>query len=88
MWQAFLNIFRIPDLRKKVFFTMGMLAIYRIGFWVPLPGVDQALLAEAAKQAQEGSTAFGRFIQYTSIFTGGDFGKWIRDEESSKPQRF
>jgi len=75
MLQALLNIFRIPDLRKKVFFTLGMLAIYRIGFFIPLPGVDQAALAEAAKKAQETESAFGAWIQYASIFTGGDFGQ-------------
>ena len=38
MLQAFLNIFRIADLRSKVLFTLGMLIIYRIGFWIPLVG--------------------------------------------------
>ena len=75
MLNAFLNIFKIPDLRKKVFFTLGILAIYRIGFFVPLPGVDQTRLAEAAQTAQEEQSALGQFINYTSIFTGGDFGQ-------------
>ena len=44
MLQAFLNIFRIADLRSKVLFTLGMLVIYRIGFWIPLVGVDQTCL--------------------------------------------
>ena len=35
MLQAFANIFKIPDLRRRVFFTLGMLAIYRIGFVIP-----------------------------------------------------
>ena len=51
MLNAFLNIFRIPDLRNKVLFTLGMLVIYRIGFWVPLIGVDQTQLAESAAKA-------------------------------------
>ena len=46
MLQGFLNIFRIADLRNKVFFTLSMLVIYRIGFWIPLIGVDQSQLAE------------------------------------------
>jgi len=75
MLQAFLNIFRIPDLRKKVLFTLGMLAIYRIGFFIPIPGVDQRALTDAAQAAQEEGGAFGAFLQYTSIFTGGDFGQ-------------
>ncbi len=75
MLQAFLNIFRIPDLRKKVLFTLGMIAVYRIGFFIPLPAVDQNLLREAAENAQQNQSAFGTWIQYASIFTGGDFGQ-------------
>ena len=41
MFQSLFNIFRIPELRNKVLFTLLMLVIYRIGFWVPLLGVDQ-----------------------------------------------
>ena len=35
MIQAFLNIFKIPELRNKLLFTLGMLTIYRVGFWIP-----------------------------------------------------
>ena len=42
MFQSFLNIFKVPELRNKVLFTLFLLAIYRVGFSVPLPGVDQA----------------------------------------------
>ena len=49
MLQALLNTFRIPELRNKVLFTLSMLVIYRIGFWIPLVGVDQTELAESAK---------------------------------------
>lgn len=75
MLQALLNIFKIPDLRKKVLFTLAMLVVYRVGFFVPLPGVDQTALAEAARNARESGSAFGAFLNYTSIFTGGDFGQ-------------
>ena len=51
-----------------------MLAIYRIGFWVPLPGVDQSALKAAADSAQEGGqSGFGAFLNYASIFSGGSF---------------
>ncbi len=43
MLQAFFNIWRIRDLRNKLLFTIGMLVIYRIGFFIPLPGVDQRI---------------------------------------------
>src|SRR5215218_7434763 len=41
MFKTLINIFRVPELRNKVLFTLFMLAIYRIGYHVPLPGVDQ-----------------------------------------------
>ncbi len=71
MLQAFVNIFRIPDLRNRVLFTLGMLVIYRIGFWIPLVGVDQTQLADAAAKASENATGFGRIVQFASIFSGG-----------------
>jgi len=75
MLNAFLNIFRIPDLRNKVLFTLGMLVIYRIGFWVPLVGVDQSSVAEAARKASEDATGFGRIVQFASIFSGGSLSQ-------------
>lgn len=71
MLQAFANIFRIPDLRNRVLFTLGMIAIYRIGFWIPIPGVDQAALKAAATAASTNETGFGRLLTYASIFSGG-----------------
>jgi preprotein translocase subunit SecY len=75
MIQALINIFRIPDLRNRVLFTLSMLVIYRIGFFIPLVGVDQTALAEVAEKASEDAGGFGRFLEYASIFTGGDFGR-------------
>ena len=71
MFQAFINIFRVAELRNRVLFTLGMLVIYRIGFWIPLVGVDQTQLAEAASKASESATGFGRIAQFASIFSGG-----------------
>ena len=75
MIQALINIFRIPDLRNRVLFTLSMLLIYRIGFFIPLVGVDQTMLADVAEQAAKDTGGFGRFLEYASIFTGGDFGR-------------
>jgi len=75
MIQALINIFRIPDLRNRVLFTLSMLIIYRIGFFIPLVGVDQSALAEVAEKASQDAGGFGRFLEYASIFTGGDFGR-------------
>ena len=45
MLEKFLNIFRIPDLRKRVLFTLGILAVYRLGAFIPTPGIDTNKLA-------------------------------------------
>ncbi|NNF44711.1 MAG: preprotein translocase subunit SecY [Phycisphaerales bacterium] len=75
MLQAFINIFRIPDLRNRVLFTLGVLIVYRVGFWVPIAGVNQTALVEAAQRASSDSTGFGRILDYASIFSGGSFSQ-------------
>lgn len=42
MWEKIRIVFTIPELRRKIFLTLGLLAIYRVGFWIPLPIVDQS----------------------------------------------
>ena len=54
MLEKFLNIFRIPDLRKRVLFMLGILAVYRFGAFVPTPGVDPHML-ERLFDSQGGS---------------------------------
>jgi preprotein translocase subunit SecY len=73
MFKTIFNIFRVPELRNKVLFTLLMLAIYRIGFHIPLPGVDQdALKKMADEQNKEKETnAASRLANYVSIFSGG-----------------
>src|SRR3954464_1640409 len=77
MFKTLLNVFRIPELRNKVLFTLFMLVIYRIGYHVPLPGVDQTSFAALAKQQQESgeSSAAGRLASYVSLFSGGNLSQ-------------
>jgi len=63
------NIFSIPELLRKLAFTLALLCIYRIGFHVPLPGVDQSRIEEWVRQQSQGT--FGQVISYYSILTGG-----------------
>jgi preprotein translocase subunit SecY len=65
MIEKFLNIFRIPDLRKRVAFTFAMLAVYRLGAWIPTPGVDTQKLAILFNQ--QNSSALGLM----DLFSGG-----------------
>jgi preprotein translocase subunit SecY len=77
MFRTLINIFRVPELRNKVLFTLFLLAIYRIGYHVPLPGVDQTQFEELAKrQAESGEgTAAGRLASYVSLFSGGNLSQ-------------
>ncbi|MBI1372892.1 MAG: preprotein translocase subunit SecY [Phycisphaera sp.] len=69
MLKAFINIFKIPELRNRLAFTLGMLIIYRIGYWIPLAGVDQAEL-RAMMEKQSGN-ALGDLAALIGMFTGG-----------------
>lgn len=71
MIKTFINIFRVPELRNKVLFTVFMLMIYRLGYHVPIPGVDQASFAALAQNSSD-STAAGQLAAYVSLFSGGD----------------
>ncbi len=68
--QVLMNIFSIPELLTKLAFTIGLLCIYRIGFHVPLPGVDTARIAEFMGAQEKGT--FGDAIAYFGMFTGGN----------------
>ena len=75
MIQAILNIFKIPELRNKVMFTIGMLMVYRIGFWIPVPGVNQESLTEFFQQQSTQGSAAGKIADFISMFSGGSFGQ-------------
>ncbi len=65
MFEAFQNIFKIPELKKRVLFSLGMLAVYRIGCHIPTPGIDRIALSHFFKQSQ--GTLLGLF----DMFSGG-----------------
>src|SRR5688500_16169332 len=75
MFQTLINIFRVPELRNKVLFTLFMLAIYRIGYHVPIPGVDQQAMQTIAERQSEDSSAAGRLANYVSLFSGGNLSQ-------------
>src|ERR1039458_4672825 len=66
MFEKFANIFRIPDLRKRVLFMLGILAVYRLGAWIPTPGVDTKML-ERLFDTQGGSA-----LGLMNLFGGGN----------------
>jgi preprotein translocase subunit SecY len=66
---ALQNIFRIPDLKKRVLYSLGMLAVYRVGCHIPTPGIDSQALAHFFAQAR--GTLLGMF----DMFSGGALEK-------------
>ena len=69
MLEKFTNIFRVPELRNRLWFTLGLLFVYRAGGYIPTPGIDSAQLAMFFKELsrRQGSTLFGLM----NMFTGG-----------------
>jgi len=65
MVEKLLNIFRIPDLRKRILFTLGLLAVYRLGGHIPTPGIN------ADKLAQFFESNRGSFLGFVDLFSGG-----------------
>ncbi len=65
--EAFVNMFRVPDLRRRVLFTLGLLAVYRLGAHIPTPGINAAKL-EAFFQSNQGT-----FFGFIDMFSGGMF---------------
>ncbi|MHC4988032.1 MAG: preprotein translocase subunit SecY, partial [Planctomycetota bacterium] len=70
MLGTFVNIFKVPDLRNKVLFTLALLCIYRIGFHIPVPGFDSGKIENAA-ESRESNDPIGRAADYLQMFTGG-----------------
>ena len=69
MLEKLANIFRVPDLRKRVLFTLGLLAVYRIGGHIPTPGINSDRLAEFFERNK--GTALG----FVDMFSGGNLRK-------------
>ena len=69
MENNFLQLFKIPETRQRILTTLGLLFAYRIGFQVPIPGMDPHFLREAASGLKQ--SVFGLM----NAFSGGDIGK-------------
>src|SRR5215470_17278303 len=67
MFDKLANIFRIPDLRKRILFTLGLLFVYRLGGHIPTPGVNTARLEEFFNQNR------GSLLGFVDLFSGGQF---------------
>ena len=68
------NIFRVQDLRNKIFFTLALLIIYRVGFHIPVPGFDPAAI-ESVAGSRDAESPLGRAALMMQMFTGGNLDK-------------
>jgi len=69
MFSALVNIFKIPDLKRRILITAGLLIVYRIGCYVSTPGIDGAALSQFFQQI--GRTAGGSLLGIINMFAGG-----------------
>src|SRR5438094_2011481 len=65
MFEKLANIFRIADLRNRILFTLGLLAVYRLGGHIPTPGVNADKLQQFFEQNR------GTFLGFVDLFSGG-----------------
>ena len=68
MLNAILNAFRVPELRNKIFFTLGIIVLYRIGSYIPLPGIPFGDLVSTFESANSG---MGNTMALLNLFSGG-----------------
>src|SRR5918912_460795 len=65
-----LNAFKVAEIRKKLLFTAAMLALYRLGAYIPVPGVN----TEAVKQIQD-NYAGSNILGFLNLFSGGSLSR-------------
>ncbi|HAX98453.1 MAG TPA: preprotein translocase subunit SecY [Candidatus Atribacteria bacterium] len=68
MWESLLKLFKIPDLKKRVIFTLLMLVIFRVGSHVPVPGIDPQALANVFSR--------GGLLSFLDMFAGGALSRF------------
>jgi preprotein translocase subunit SecY len=69
MWEKLRIVFTIPELRQKILLTLGFLAIYRVGWHITLPVIDQEVLSQSTSGSGGG---FGDFMNKVAVFAASD----------------
>ncbi|MHC4287049.1 MAG: preprotein translocase subunit SecY [Planctomycetota bacterium] len=70
MLGTFANIFKVPDLRNKILFTIALLCIYRVGFFISVPGFNAEQIQKVTDD-RDTDSPLGRAADYMQMFTGG-----------------
>ncbi|ODN30351.1 preprotein translocase subunit SecY [Fervidobacterium thailandense] len=74
MWKALRNAMRIPEVRDRVIFTFLMLLVFRLGIYVPVPGINIKAWGEAL--SKQGTGLAGGVLSFYDVFTGGAFSRF------------
>lgn len=73
MLSRFRTVFTIPELRQKIYITLMLLAVYRMGFYIPLPFIDQETFAETFKQMAN-QQGMGQMLQAVALLSASQLG--------------
>lgn len=68
-FQTISNIFRVPELRKRILITLGLLAVFRFGAIIPLPGIDPEVIQQMLTQIED--TVGSKAVGFLTLFSGG-----------------
>jgi preprotein translocase subunit SecY len=72
--KGFQNCFKVPELRQKIIFTVGILAVYRLGCFIPTPGINGVALSQFF-QKMSNANGGGNVVGIMDMFSGGALGK-------------
>src|SRR5260221_2831027 len=74
IFAKFATIFKLPELRRKIWLTLLLLFVYRMGFYIPLPTIDQVKMAEQFSKMQSPGDTLGQTLKMVEIFSASNFG--------------
>jgi len=73
MFDKFLTVFKIPELRRKIWLTLALLCVYRLGYYITLPNIDQAVIKQNMDRART-EKGLAQTFQLVQLFSASDFG--------------
>src|SRR6516165_10571446 len=74
MFAKFVTVFKIPELRKKIWLALFLLFVYRMGFYITLPPIDQAQMKKNFSKMQEQGNTLGQTLKLVELFSASSFG--------------
>lgn len=74
MLAKFATIFKIPELRRKIFLTLFLMFVYRLGFYITLPIIDQSVMTKSFEEMRDQNNALGNTLKMVELFSASSFG--------------